>query len=82
MLISPSETPCVTPCSSKVIELMSFSSRNSTKPVSAYVTNRAVKAPASKQVYAPTRGGLAERLRKPIRIWEPAAQPVASPKRG
>lgn len=37
---------------------------------------------ASKQVYAPTRGGLAQKVKKPIRIWEPAAQPVASPKRG
>lgn len=37
---------------------------------------------ASKQVYAPTRGGLAERIRKPVRIWEGAAQPVASPKQG
>ena len=37
---------------------------------------------ASKQVYAPTRGGLAERIRKPVRIWEGAAQPVGSPKQG
>ncbi|TXH99262.1 MAG: class I SAM-dependent methyltransferase [Pseudorhodobacter sp.] len=37
---------------------------------------------ASKQVYAPTRGGLAQKVRKPIRIWEPSAQPVASPKQG
>ncbi|NEY90710.1 class I SAM-dependent methyltransferase [Tabrizicola oligotrophica] len=37
---------------------------------------------ASKQVYAPTRGGLAERVRKPVRIWEGAAQPVGSPKQG
>ena len=35
---------------------------------------------ASKQVYAPTRGGLAQKVRKPIRIWEPSPQPVASPK--
>ncbi len=37
---------------------------------------------ASKQVYAPTRGGLAERIRKPVRIWEGATQPVTSPKQG
>ncbi|MBM3614775.1 MAG: class I SAM-dependent methyltransferase [Alphaproteobacteria bacterium] len=37
---------------------------------------------ASKQVYAPTRGGLLQRAAKPVRLWEPAAQPVASPKRG
>lgn len=37
---------------------------------------------ASKQVYAPTRGGLAQKVKKPIRIWEPSAQPVASPKQG
>ena len=37
---------------------------------------------ASKQVYAPTRGGLAERIRKPVRLWEGAAQPVGSPRRG
>jgi SAM-dependent methyltransferase len=35
----------------------------------------------SKQVYAPTRGGLLQRATKPVRLWEPAAQPVASPKR-
>ena len=35
---------------------------------------------ASKQVYAPTRGGLLQRATKPVRLWEPAAQPVASPK--
>ena len=34
----------------------------------------------SKQVYAPTRGGLLQRATKPVRLWEPAAQPVASPK--
>ena len=34
---------------------------------------------ASKQVYAPTRGGLAAKVRKPLRVWEGAAQPVASP---
>lgn len=37
---------------------------------------------ASKQVYAPTRGGLAERIKKPVRIWDVAAQPVGSPKQG
>lgn len=37
---------------------------------------------ASKQVYAPTRGGLAERIKKPVRIWDGAAQPVGSPKQG
>jgi SAM-dependent methyltransferase len=37
---------------------------------------------ASKQVYAPTRGGLTERIRKPVRLWQGAAQPVASPKQG
>ena len=37
---------------------------------------------ASKQVYAPTRGGLAERIKRPVRLWQGAAQPVASPKRG
>ena len=37
---------------------------------------------ASKQVYAPTRGGLLERARKPVRLWEGAAQPVGSPKQG
>lgn len=35
---------------------------------------------ASKQVYAPTRGGLAQKVKKPIRIWEGATQPVGSPK--
>jgi SAM-dependent methyltransferase len=34
----------------------------------------------SKQVYAPTRGGLLKRATRPVRLWEPAAQPVASPK--
>lgn len=37
---------------------------------------------ASKQVYAPTRGGLAQRIKKPVRIWDGAAQPVGSPKQG
>lgn len=37
---------------------------------------------ASKQVYAPTRGGLAERVKKPVRVWQGAAQPVGSPKQG
>lgn len=37
---------------------------------------------ASKQVYAPTRGGLAERVKKPVRVWQGAAQPVASPRQG
>lgn len=37
---------------------------------------------ASKQVYAPTRGGLLERARRPVRLWDGAAQPVGSPKRG
>jgi SAM-dependent methyltransferase len=37
---------------------------------------------ASKQVYAPTRGGLIERVKKPVRVWEGAAQPVGSPKLG
>lgn len=35
---------------------------------------------ASKQVYAPTRGGLLQRATKPVRLWEPTAQPVATPK--
>lgn len=35
---------------------------------------------ASKQAYAPTRGGLLQRAAKPARIWQGAAQPVASPK--
>jgi SAM-dependent methyltransferase len=37
---------------------------------------------ASKQVYAPTRGGLAQKVKKPIRIWDGAAQPIGSPKQG
>ena len=37
---------------------------------------------ASKQVYAPTRGGLAQKIKKPVRIWDGAAQPVGSPKQG
>ena len=35
---------------------------------------------ASKQVYAPTRGGLVQKVRKPVRLWDGAAQPVGSPK--
>lgn len=34
---------------------------------------------ATKQVYAPTRGGLAQAVRKPLRVLEGVGQPVPSP---
>jgi len=37
---------------------------------------------ATKQVYAPTRGGLAAAVRRPLRVLEGVGQPVPSPRRG
>jgi SAM-dependent methyltransferase len=47
-----------------------------------WVAGGVLMVEASKQVYAPTRGGLGAVVRKPLRVWEGVVQPAPEPAMG